>query len=115
VFDLTSMYGATEELWFPEWEYRGPPWGPTKKSQYRRFSPSNHVKGWKTPTLVIHGQHDYRVPVTQGMQLFTTLQRRGVKSRFLYFPDENHFIEKPQNRFLWWKTVHGWLAKYLSP
>jgi dipeptidyl aminopeptidase/acylaminoacyl peptidase len=114
VYDLTSMYGATEELWFPEWEYRGPPWGPTKKSQYQRFSPSNYVQAWKTPTLVIHGQHDYRVPVTQGMQLFTALQRRKVPSRFLYFPDENHFIQKPKNRLLWWKTVHGWFSRYLK-
>ena len=114
VFDLRSMYGATEELWFPEWEYKGTPWGKTTKSQYERFSPSYYVKNWVTPTLVIHGQHDYRVPVTQGMQLFTSLQRRNVPSRFLYFPDEDHFVQKPKNRLLWWKTVYEWFARYLK-
>lgn len=115
VFDLTSKYGATEELWFPEWELKGPPWGKSRESQYRKFSPSTYVKNWKTPTLVIHGQHDYRVPVTQGMQLFTALQRLGVPSRFLYYPDEDHFVQKPKNRLLWWKTVYNWFARYLKP
>jgi len=112
VFDLRSEYGTTEELWFPEREYKGTPW--TNPQQYRKWSPSTFIQRWKTPTLVVHGQHDYRVPVGQGMQLFTSLQRLGVPSQFLYFPDETHFVTKPQNRLLWWKTVHGFLARYLG-
>lgn len=112
VFDLRSMYGATEELWFPEREYYGPPW--KHPEQYRRWSPSRFVRAWRTPTLVIHGQHDYRVPVTQGMQLFTSLQRLGVPSQFLYFPDETHFVQKARNRLLWWRTVHRFLGRYLK-
>ncbi len=112
VFDLRSMYGATEELWFPEWEYRGTPW--TNPEQYMKWSPSQYVKNFKTPCLVIHSANDFRVPIEQGLQFFTSLQRMGVPSRFLYFPDEDHFIQKPQNAELWWKTVHGWLAEYLK-
>lgn len=112
VFDLRSMYGATEELWFPEWEFRGTPW--TNKEMYEIWSPSAYVKNFRTPCLVIHSQHDFRVPVTQGFQLFTSLQRMNVPSKMLYFPDEDHFIQKPQNAELWWKTVYEWLAKYLK-
>lgn len=112
VFDLHSMYGATEELWFPEWEFRGTPW--TNKEMYERLSPSTYVKNFRTPCLVIHSQNDFRVPVTQGFQLFTSLQRMNVPSKMLYFPDEDHFVQKPQNAELWWKTVHEWLAKYLK-
>jgi dipeptidyl aminopeptidase/acylaminoacyl peptidase len=112
VYDLRSKYGTTEELWFPEREFHGTPWG--NPAMYKKWSPSTYIKNWKTPTLIIHGQHDYRVSVGQGMQLFTALQRMGVTSRFLYFPDETHFVQKPQNRLLWWKTVHKWLAKYLK-
>jgi len=112
VYNLTSMYGATEELWFPEWEFRGTPW--TNKEMYDRWSPHNFVEKFKTPTLVIHGQLDYRVPFEQGLELFTTLQRQGVESRFLQFPDEAHWILKPQNGELWYKTVHEWLARHLQ-
>jgi len=112
VYDLRSKYGTTEELWFPEREFRGTPW--SNPAMYKKWSPSTYIKNWKTPTLIIHGQHDYRVTVGQGMQLFTALQRMGVTSKFLYFPDETHFVQKPQNRLLWWKTVHQWLAKYLK-
>ncbi len=114
VYNLESMYGATEELWFPEWEYHGPPWGKTKQSQYRRWSPHNYVQNWKSPTLIVHGQYDFRVPVTQGMQLFTALKRRGIPARFIYFPDESHFVQKPLNRLLWWKQVHGWFKRYIK-
>jgi dipeptidyl aminopeptidase/acylaminoacyl peptidase len=113
VFDLRSKYGTTEELWFPEREFKGTPW--TNPKMYRRWSPSTYIKQWRTPTLVIHGQHDYRVTVGQGMQLFTALQRMGVPSKFLYFPDEDHFVQKPQNRLLWWRTVHRFLARHLQP
>jgi len=112
VFDLRSMHGSTEELWFPEWEFKGTPW--TSEEMYEKWSPSHYVQNFKTPCLVIHGQNDFRVPVTQGFQLFTSLQRKKIPSKMLYFPDEFHFIQKPQNAELWWKTVHEWLAKYLK-
>ncbi|MBE3126283.1 MAG: S9 family peptidase, partial [Acidobacteria bacterium] len=112
VFDLRSMYGATEELWFPEWDYHGTPW--TSPEQYTKWSPSMYVKNFKTPCLVIHSANDFRVPLEQGLQLFTSLQRMGVPSKLLYFPDEDHFISKPQNAELWWKTLHEWLATYLK-
>lgn len=111
VFDLRSMYGATEELWFPEWEYRGTPW---RSGQYAEFSPSHYVGNFKTPCLVIHGALDYRVPLEQGLQMYTSLQRMNVPSKFLYFPDEDHFILKPQNSELWYKTVWSWFAEYLK-
>ncbi len=112
VFDLRSEYGATDELWFPEWEYRGTPW--SQPEMYEKFSPSFYVKDFKTPCLVIHSANDFRVPLEQGLQFFTSLQRLGVPSRFLYFPDEDHFIQKPLNAELWWKTVLDWLATYLK-
>jgi len=112
VYDLESMYGATEELWFPEWEFKGTPWD--SPELYQKWSPNRFVKNFKTPTLVVHGELDYRVPVTQGMELFTALQRRGIPSRFLYFPDEGHWVLKPQNSKLWYQTVIGWLDGYLK-
>ncbi|MGB9765091.1 MAG: prolyl oligopeptidase family serine peptidase [Candidatus Saccharicenans sp.] len=113
VFDFRSEYGATDELWFPEWEYRGTPW--TNPEMYQKFSPSSYVQNFKTPCLVIHSANDFRVPLEQGLQFFTSLQRMGVPSRFLYFPDEDHFVQKPLNAQLWWKTVLDWLATYLKP
>lgn len=112
VFDLRSMFGGTEELWFPEWEFQGTPW--TNPDQYKKWSPSFYVQNFKTPCLVIHGQYDFRLPVTQGFQFFTALQRMHVPSKLLYFPDEGHFVTKPQNAQLWWKTMHEWLAEYLK-
>jgi dipeptidyl aminopeptidase/acylaminoacyl peptidase len=112
VFDLTSKYGTTEELWFPEWEFGGPPW--EKPDLYRKMSPSEAVERFQTPTLVIHGALDFRVPDAQGLGMFTSLQRRGVPSRFVYFPDEGHWILKPANREAWWREVHGWLARYIG-
>ncbi len=112
VYDQASMYGATEELWFPEWEFGGTPWG--NPDEYRKWSPSTYAANFKTPVLVIHSEQDFRVPVTQGLQFFTALQRRGVPSKLLYFPDEDHFVAKPQNAELWWKTVHEWFAEYLK-
>ncbi|MCP4676616.1 MAG: S9 family peptidase [Deltaproteobacteria bacterium] len=110
VYDQVSMYGSTEELWFPEWEFNGTPW--TNPDLYKKFSPSTYVDQFKTPTLVIHGEHDYRVPYTQGLQLFTALQRQGVESKLLFYPDETHFVQKPQNARLWWNTVLTWLADH---
>jgi len=112
VYDLRSKYGSTDELWFPEWEFGGTPWS---SSLYETLSPSSFVEQFKTPTLVIHGAHDYRVPENQAMQLFTALQRRGVPSEFLYFPDETHFVVKPRNSKLWYDTFHGWLKRWIGP
>ena len=106
VFNLESMYGATEELWFAEWENGGTPW--ESRELYKKWSPHNFVQNFKTPMLVIHGENDFRVPIGQAMELFTSLQRVGVKSKFLYFPDEYHFVTKPQNAKLWWNTVFDW-------
>lgn len=113
VYNLTSMYGATEELWFTEWEFKGTPWD--NPELYTRWSPHMFVKDFKTPMLVIHGELDYRVPVGEGLQLFTALQRRGVESKLLYFPDEGHWILKPQNSELWYNTVLNWLDAHLKP
>ncbi|MBO0798252.1 MAG: S9 family peptidase, partial [Blastocatellia bacterium] len=112
VYNLTSMYGATEELWFPEWEFKGNPWD--NPELYSKWSPNRFVKNFKTPTLVIHGELDYRVPVGEGLQLFTALQRRGVPSKLLYFPDEGHWVLKPQNSELWYKTVLDWFDQWLK-
>ena len=112
VYDLRSMFGATEELWFPIWEFNGTPW--ENPEMYERWSPSRFVTQFQTPTLVVHGEKDYRVPVTQGMQLFTALRLREVPSRFLHFPDEGHWILKPRNSVLWYETVTGWLKKWID-
>jgi dipeptidyl aminopeptidase/acylaminoacyl peptidase len=112
VYDLESMFGATEELWFPLWEFQGTPWD--NSEMYERWSPSKYVTNFKTPTLVVHGEKDYRVPVTQGMQLFTALQARNVPSRFLYFPDEGHWILKPRNSLYWHQTVIDWLKNWVE-
>jgi dipeptidyl aminopeptidase/acylaminoacyl peptidase len=113
VYNLTSMYGATEELWFTEWEFKGTPWD--NPEIYTRWSPHMFVKEFKTPMLVTHGELDYRVPIGEGLQLFTALQRRGVQSKLLYFPDEGHWILKPQNSQLWYTTVLNWFDSYLKP
>ena len=110
VFDLRSMYGGTEELWFVEWEFKGPFW--ENPETYERWSPSRFVQHFKTPTLVIHGELDYRVPLEQGLGMFTALQRRGVPSRFLVFPDENHWVLKPANSVRWYQEVIGWLDRW---
>jgi len=110
VFNLTSMYGATEELWFPEWDLGGTPW--TNPEGYAKWSPHTYAKNFKTPTLVTHGELDYRVPVGEGLQLFTTLQRQGVPSRLLVFPDEGHWINKPQNAALWYRTFLEWVGRW---
>ncbi|MFN8005976.1 MAG: S9 family peptidase [Terriglobia bacterium] len=112
-FNLTSMYGATEELWFPEWEFQGTPW--TNPHSYEQWSPHLFVKNFKTPMLIIHGELDYRVPIGEAFQFFTTLQRQQVPSKMLYFPDEGHWILKPKNSELWYKTIFEWLETYLKP
>ncbi len=113
-FNFENMYGATEELWFPEWEYGGPYWDPrAMATQYRRYSPHLFAKNFRTPTLVTGGELDFRVPYTEDLSFFTALQRQGVPSRLVIFPDEGHWIAKPQNQQLWWNEVQSWLAKYL--
>jgi dipeptidyl aminopeptidase/acylaminoacyl peptidase len=112
VYNFESMYGTTEEVWFDEWDHGGTPWD--KPEQYRKFSPHVYAKNFKTPNLIIHSELDFRVPVGEGFQLFTALQRQGVPSKFLYFPDEGHLVLKPANSELWHRTVFGWLADYLK-
>jgi len=108
--DERMAYFDTEELWFPEWEHGGTPWD--KPEGYQKHNPIDLVKNWSTPTLVIHGGHDYRVVDTQGMSTFTALQRKGVPSRFIHFPDENHWVVKPQNSKLWHDEVLAWLDRW---
>jgi dipeptidyl aminopeptidase/acylaminoacyl peptidase len=110
VFNIESAYGTTEELWFTEWEFKGPPW--KNRELYRKFSPHLFAEKFKTPTLVVHGQLDFRLDVSEGFQLFTTLQRLKVPSKMLYFPDEGHWVLKPQNSRLWWKTVNDWVDQW---
>ena len=112
VFNLTSMYGATEELWFTEWEFKGTPW--EAPELYEKWSPHRFAANFKTPTLVIHGELDFRVPVDQGLQLFTYLQRQGVESKLVVFPDEGHWILKPANSQFWYATVLDWLDSHLK-
>jgi dipeptidyl aminopeptidase/acylaminoacyl peptidase len=110
--DERAAYFDTEELWFPEWDHMGTPWG--NPQGYEKHNPVNFVKNWKTPMLIIHGGQDFRVVDTQGLSSFNALQRRGVPSRFLYFPDENHWILKPANSVLWHETVLGWLDQWVK-
>ncbi len=112
VFDLLSETGATEELWFPQWEFKGMWW--ENREMYNRWSPSQFVEQFKTPTLVIHGEQDFRVPYGQGLQLFTALQMKKVPSKLLVYPDEGHWISKPQNSALWYQTFLGWLDQWLK-
>ena len=110
IFDNRSMYYSTEELWFPEWENGGPEYA--NPAGYAKHNPIDFVDKWRTPTLVIHGQLDYRVPYAQGLSVFTALQRRGIPSELLYFPDENHWVLKPANSVQWYDTVIGWLNRW---
>lgn len=123
MYNPQSAYGSTEEMWFNEWEFRNPgdklpgqPWRyaalPAAQDPFRKWSPMLHIQNAKTPTLVIHGQKDYRLDVSEGFQIFTALQRRGVPSKMLYFPDEGHWVLKPQNSQLWYQTVNDWCDKW---
>jgi len=112
IFDTRSMASSTEELWFREWEFGGTPWeNPTLLD---KWNPANSAGKMRTPTLVVHGLLDYRVPLEQGLMTFTTLRRQGVPARLLYFPDEGHWVLKPQNAFVWWQEMLGWLGKYIG-
>ena len=112
VFDLEGMWGGTEELWFPNWEYGGPPW--LDRTDYERWSPSRFVQNFHTPELVIHGGLDYRIPDSQAFEAFSALQYNNIPSRLLYFPDEGHWVQKPANRVVWWNTVQAWLAQWIG-
>jgi len=118
MFNPESAYGSTEELWFNEWEFKGKPWDsygkPDAENPYRKWAPMLYAKNFKTPTLVIHSQLDYRLDVSEGYQLFTTLQRLKVPSKMLYFPDEGHWVMKPQNSELWYKTVNAWVDEWIG-
>jgi dipeptidyl aminopeptidase/acylaminoacyl peptidase len=113
VYNFDSMYALTDELWFDEWEHGGPPWA--KRDSYEKHSPHRFARDFKTPMLIIHNDLDFRVPVSEGLQLFTTLQRRGVPSKMINFPDEGHWVLKPANSAYWHKEVFAWLAKYAPP
>jgi dipeptidyl aminopeptidase/acylaminoacyl peptidase len=110
MFNAESAWGTTEELWFNDWEFKGTPYD--NRAMYEKWSPHQYAKNFKTPTLVIHGQRDYRLDVSEGLQLFTTLQMEGVPSKMLYFPDEGHWVLKPQNSQLWYKTVNDWVDQW---
>jgi dipeptidyl aminopeptidase/acylaminoacyl peptidase len=112
VFDNRMMGYATEELWFSEHENGGTPW--ENPAGYEKFNPIRHVKDWTVPMLVVHSQLDYRIPVEQGIAAFTALQRKGIESKFLYFPDENHWVLKPQNSVMWHDTVNAWLKAHIG-
>jgi dipeptidyl aminopeptidase/acylaminoacyl peptidase len=110
MFNAESAWGTTEELWFNNWEFKGTPYD--NRAGYEKWSPNQYAKNFKTPTLVIHDQRDYRLDVSEGLQLFTTLQMEGVPSKMLYFPDEGHWVLKPQNSRLWYETVNAWVDQW---
>jgi dipeptidyl aminopeptidase/acylaminoacyl peptidase len=112
VFDTRMMYYATEELWFEEHENGGTQYD--APANYEKFNPIDHVKDWRVPMLVVHSDRDYRIPLTQGLGAFTALQRRGIPSQFLTYPDENHWVQKPHNSVLWHDTVNAWLKKWTA-
>ena len=120
VFSTITMFYATEEMWFPLSEYCPhdswgcKPYNDNERKGYEDYNPEYFAQNWNTPHLIIHGSKDYRIPVTEGISAFTTLQIRGVPSRFLHFPDENHWVLKPSNSIKWYEEVLGWLDKYLD-
>jgi dipeptidyl aminopeptidase/acylaminoacyl peptidase len=119
MFNAESAFASTEEDWFNQWEFKGNPWDyygkPDQNNPFRKWSPSLYAKNFKTPTLVVHGQLDYRLDVSEGFQLFDTLQLLKVPSKMLYFPDEGHWVLKPQNSRLWYKTVNDWVDQWIKP
>ena len=116
VFDFRSMYGTTDEMWFENWEKGGPYWDKKNAVAQRSFSqsPSNFVDKWDTPILIVQGGKDYRVPIGQGQQAFQAAQLRGIKSEFLYLPDENHWVLSPQNALVWQREFFRWLEETLK-
>jgi dipeptidyl aminopeptidase/acylaminoacyl peptidase len=114
VYNFDSMYATTDELWFDEWEHGGPPWGGHRES-YEKFSPHRFAAHFQTPMLLIQNDLDFRCPVSEGLQLFTTLQRKGIPSKLINFPDEGHWVLKPANSAYWHREVFAWLKKYSPP
>jgi dipeptidyl aminopeptidase/acylaminoacyl peptidase len=114
IFDNRMMAYSTEELWFNEWENGGTPWTPSVAARIEKFNPVNFVQNWRVPILVVHGEQDFRIPYDQGIAVFTAAQRRGIESKLLVFPDENHWVLKPQNSVLWHDTVNAWLHRHLD-
>ena len=116
IFDFRSMYGSTEEIWFPNWDYGGPYWDKNNaaaQKSYKEFSPSNFVDHWDTPILVFHGEKDFRVPLEQGLQAFQAAQLLGIKSKLIVMRDENHWVLKPQNAMIWQSEFYKWLKETL--
>jgi len=114
VFNLKSMYGTTEELWFPDYDMGGPYWKNPDNISYMNFSPNDYISSWDTPILVIHNEKDFRVPLGQGLEAFTAARVQDIPARFLYFPDEGHHVTKPQNSIMWQRVFFEWLDKYLK-
>lgn len=117
IFDTKSMYGTTEEMWFVNWDYGGPYWNKKNtiaQKAYNQFNPSNLVDKWNTPIMIIQGGKDYRVPIEQGLQAFQVAQLKGIKSKLLYLPDENHWVISPQNSLVWQREFYKWLAETLK-
>ena len=113
VFDLQSMYGATEELWFPDWEYGGAYWeSKSLKDFYEKTSPSTYADKWATPILIETGEHDFRVPYTQALEAFTVAQSKKIDSKIIIYPNETHFVAKPQNFVIWDSEFFKFLDKY---
>jgi dipeptidyl aminopeptidase/acylaminoacyl peptidase len=115
IFNPLSMTGTTEELWFTNWEFGGSSLSQSARATMEKWSPANYVGNWKTPMLVVHSQEDYRVDLSEGLQAFTALKLKSIPAKFLYFPDEGHWVGQPRNRRLWWGTVLDWLDQYLHP
>jgi dipeptidyl aminopeptidase/acylaminoacyl peptidase len=116
IYDTRSMSGTTEELWFTNWEFGGNYWEKTNKTAqkaYNQFNPATMVEKWNTPIMIVQGGKDYRVPIEQGLMAFHAAQTRGIKSKLLYFPDENHWVLKPQNALVWQREFFKWLSETL--
>jgi dipeptidyl aminopeptidase/acylaminoacyl peptidase len=114
IFDSRMMAWSTEELWFNEWENGGIASDAAVAATIEKFNPVNHVNEWKVPVLVVHGMLDFRIPYDQGIAVFTAAQRKGIESKLLVFPDENHWVLKPQNSVMWHDTVNAWLHAHLD-
>jgi dipeptidyl aminopeptidase/acylaminoacyl peptidase len=114
LFNLESFYGTTEEVWFPQYDFEGAYWQSPLPEAYQDFSPHRFVQNWDTPILVMHNELDFRVPISEGMQAFQAAQLRGIPSRFVYFPDEGHWMSKPQNSMVWQREFFSWLDRYLK-
>ncbi len=112
IFDRERFFYQTDELWFAEWEAGGLPWA--NPQGHKKHNPAERIEKWRTPTLFLQGEQDFRVPFTQGLSAFTALQRRGVPSKLIVFPDEGHWILKPQNTLVWYQTILDWLGRWLK-